>query len=133
MATPRVLATARGINELCLRWLPTSAAALFTLACGALLTLGCGAQPPEPARAGLSPRGIPIELTIMARDRWEAASGLRFQVGPDLAPLEFDSDLVDGALDCRTPDKIVRGRRERPCIGRTRFTHDQLGQSRLMN
>jgi hypothetical protein len=133
MATPRVLLMARGTNDPGGRWLPTGGAALLVIACTVPLTLACGAQAPEPPRAGLSPRGIPTELALLARDRWEAASGLRLEVAPDLAPLEFDADLVDGALDCRTPDEIVQGRRERPCIGRTRFTHDELGQSRLMN
>jgi hypothetical protein len=99
----------------------------------ALLALACGAQPAEAPRVGVSPRSVPTDLVLLARDRWEAASGIRLEIGPGLAPVEFDADLVDGALDCRTPDEIVQGRRERPCIGRTRLTHDELGRIRLMN
>lgn len=124
MALPGTRATTRSVGARAARWAHIGAA---------MLALACGSQPVEAPRVGVSPHGIPDELVLIARDRWEMASGLRLDVGPGLAPVEFGADLVDGALDCRTPEEIVRGRRERPCIGRTRLTHDELGRIRLMN
>jgi hypothetical protein len=96
----------------------------------ALVLAGCGAEPPEQPPVGVTPKGLPSRLAIMARDRWEAATGLRLEVGVNMAPLTYGADLDRGLLDCRSEEERAAGIEPHPCIGRTSIAHlPEYGQS----
>jgi hypothetical protein len=86
----------------------------------ALALAGCGSGAPEQPPLGVSPQAFPERLALLARDRWEAASGLRLDVGPGMAPLTFDAELEGERLDCRSENELAAELSPHPCLGRTR-------------